>query len=189
MSSARLLTKVKLRSGSASQTITSMPGDEVAEPLLALAERVLGGLAAADVDHEPLCVERAAGLVADDDGPVVHPDDVPVARDQPVLAFEAISPCVHLHEVGENALAVFRVEHAAEERGVGDPLLRRVADHLLDLRADVRRALPVELLDVRHLRKLLDEHAVPLLGQAELLLERHTPLLVHPGPLARDREE
>jgi hypothetical protein len=49
--------------------------------------------------------------------------------------------------------------------------------------------LPVELLDVRHLRKLLDEHAVPLLGQAELLLEGHTPLLVHPGPVARDREE
>ena len=69
------------------------------------------------------------------------------------------------------------MQELAEEPGIVLPLGRRVAEHLLDLRADVRdRAAVVRRRDQGDERKRLDEGAVPALG------------LVHAfGPVGDDR--
>jgi len=44
------------------------------------------------------------------------------------------------------------------------------------------------LLDVGHLRKLLDQHPVPRLGLAEILLEQRPCLVVHLSSTARSAQ-
>ena len=96
----------------------------------------------------------------------MDPDHAAVAGEQPVLALERLPGLVHGREICENALAIVGMEHPAEEAGVADPFLARVADEIDDLRAHVHRALFVEPLEVAGERKLLDERAVPLLQLA-----------------------
>ena len=136
------------------------------ERLLAAAQRLLVPLALADVDHVALRVARDSLRVADDDGRVVDPDHAAVAGEQPVLALERHAGLVHGREIGEHAVTVVGMEHPAEEAGVADPFLGRVADEVDDLRAHVHRALFVEPFEVTRKRKLLDERAIALLHLA-----------------------
>jgi hypothetical protein len=71
--------------------------------------------------------------------------------------------------VGEDALAIVGVEELEEEVGIGQPLVRRVADELLDLRADVDGRCRRGLVDVGDERYLLHEFAVPAFGSPQRL--------------------
>ena len=100
----------------------------------------------------------------------MDPDDASVTGDDAVLALERFPALVHRRKAGENAVAIFGMQDAREEVGVGHPLLRRVPDQVGDLRADVDGALRVQLLDVAGQGELLDQSAVAPLGLAQPLL-------------------
>ncbi len=117
----------------------------------------LGG----DVQQVALQVERPAVVAEHDDAFVAHPDDPAVPREQPVLDGEGLVGRVRPRVRGQDAIAVLGVKRPHEESRVGSPLLDRVAEQGLDLRAreDVR-AGGIERVDVHDERKLLDERPI-----------------------------
>ena len=140
-------------------------GERVEERLLPqlLLRLALGG----DVEQVALEVERGPGVVEDDDALVADPDDAAVAGREPVLEAQRLMSAMRARVGGEDALPVVRVQRADEQVAVVLPLLDRVAQQRLDLRAreDVRARL-VEGVDVDDERELLNERSVAPLDLA-----------------------
>ena len=107
------------------------------------------------------------GDVEDDDALVADPDDAAVAGREPVLEAQRLMSAMRARVGGEDALPVVRVQRADEQVAVVLPLLDRVAQQRLDLRAreDVRARL-VEGVDVDDERELLNERSVAPLDLA-----------------------
>ena len=125
-----------------------------------------------DVEQVPLERDGDAGRPEDRPGLVVDPDDAPVPCDQPVLEGEPVAFVRATMRV-EDGLAVLRVEDPHEELAITLPLVERVSEHRLDLRAGVDvRALVVDRVDVDDERQLLDERPETLLRRADPLLAR-----------------
>ena len=141
----------------------------IREPLELVARLAFRG----DVEQIALPLDRVAvrigdrrRLVADPDNPAVRADDAVLAADRPVLR----RLVCHL---AEDAVAVVRVQDSPEERRAALPLVGRVAEHRLGLRARVDvRAVGVGFVDVDDERELLDERAVARFGGAQPLLRR-----------------
>ena len=104
---------------------------------LAGRERVLGVSAVGDVDHDALPVHAAAGLVLDHRCLLADPDDVPVAGDHAVLGEEGRERAPRLRVGRSHPLRVVGMEDLQPELVVGQPRLARIAEHVLDLGADV----------------------------------------------------
>ena len=133
-------------------------------------EPILGALALGDVEQESLPEERRAVRGAHLHGAVEHPHDAAVARDQPVLLLEYRPLLAARRRERFDPLAIVLVQDGREERAaVSHPLLRRVAEHRLDVRADVRHPA-LERVHVRADGHVLDELAVAPLGRPQLLL-------------------
>src|SRR5262249_18980667 len=98
---------------------------------------------------------------------------------------EGLAGCPRGGEAGEGVFAILVMEHRAEEARVGDPLVSGVAEHGLDLRADVHRVLLIEPLEVADQRQLLDERPVLSLRFAELFEREPEMLLATAERLAR----
>ena len=115
-----------------------------------------------DVDEEALHVLSGTGLVANDDGLVVHPDRAPVGMDEPVLPRPALVAALEdLGMVREHLLAVVGMDDRLEEILL-EPALGRIAEHRLDGGVDVDRLRAlVGLIDVERQRQLLDQAPVP----------------------------
>ena len=137
-------------------------GQGVVESLVP--ELLLNLLSARNVLKVPLNDECAVALSVADDAPLVmHPDDATVARKQAVFDPEWVSCRLGQRMGFENALTIVGMQGLDEERGVRGPLLRRIPEHGLDLRArvDVRACL-VQTVDVDGERQLFDQGPVPL---------------------------
>jgi hypothetical protein len=91
---------------------------------------------------------------------VEEPDDPPVARDQPVLHPERLAGLARAQVRRHHALAVVRMQDPEQQVILAGPLLGRVAQNRLELRArvDVRAPL-VQAVDVDGQRELLDQRA------------------------------
>ena len=122
------------------------PDRHLAEPghqhlLLGLQlDRGFGRLEGGDVLHHPM-PEWGPVFVPDQPGPLVDPYVAPVAGPQPVLGRGMeVEPDQPLVLEGERVVAIVGMDRAVPERGVRGPLIGRIAEDLLDLRADVMPA-------------------------------------------------
>ena len=132
---------------------------------------LLSLLARRDVAQEALDVRGLTVLVADEMRHVLHPDDGSVRRHVAVLVLDGPPSGSHPRGLGDHALAVVRVHDRLQETRVREPRLGGVAEHRLDLGADVDvRLAEVERADVHGERQLLDERPVAPLGLRQLLL-------------------
>ncbi len=117
-----------------------------------------------------LDVGRQALLIGDDDGIVVHPQLVAVARDHPVLECLGAGALPERATLLGNPLAIVGMNEREKDLPILQPLVRLVAEHQLDLRADEVHARVVERADVCESRQSLDQPAVETLGVARLAL-------------------
>ncbi len=140
------------------------PGQRVVEGLVA--KLLLGLLTRRDVEEVPLKHGLTALRVVDDARLVVHPHDASVPRVQTVFDAERLARRLRSVVRGKHSLSVVPMQELDEERRVRHPLLDRIAEHVLDLRARVDvRARGVHTVDVDGQWKLLDECSVAGLGQ------------------------
>ena len=169
------------RSVSSMITIASrVPFEDGPELPLAVAELLLHLPALRRIEQVALRVEAVALLVADDHVLVLHPDDPSVSRDQPVLL--AVRPVVLGPRALDDLGVVVRVDELPEHVRVGEPLVGRVAERPLDLRAHVQaRGRVVQVVDVHGEGQVLDERAVAGL--------RLAPGRVRLAPLDRRAED
>src|SRR5205807_343042 len=126
---------------------------------------LLGRLGGRDVDREALGVPRLPRRVADDRIAVAQPDDPAVARHEAVLQLERLAALASSALSFAHALSVRRMQMVGEEVRECPPLVDRVPEDLVDLRADVG-GRPVRArgrVDVRDQRQLFDERAVAAL--------------------------
>ena len=118
----------------------------------------------------PLHVEGHTVLVPHGGGLVADPDDAPVTGEQSVLGAKRLRPVACLGQLGEHAVAIVGVEQTLEQLGLSQPILDRVVEQTLDLRADEqRRRRLLDRSDVRHTREVRRQRAVSRLDRAELL--------------------
>ena len=154
-------------------------GDPVFELVAGGAQLVFDGLELGDVELDAQPVLRAAVVVADQRRDVAEPDHPAVVRDQPVLAAPGAAGLVVQVVGGQDLLAVVGMQELHPDVGLAEPLVTRVPQGGLDVRADVHRPAVVvggDLVDDRG--EVLDEGAVPsLVGVLEALRPR-------PGALA-----
>jgi hypothetical protein len=138
------------------------------------AEILLGFAAPRDIEHVALGVHRLTRLGVHR-RLVAYPDGSAVLREQAVLGDERLTGLVRAMHLREHPLAVVRMEHIDEQIRVRDPLLDRVTEQCLHLRARVDvAAVLAQVVDVDHERQLLDqplvmslELAAPALGLVE----------------------
>ena len=126
---------------------------------------LLGRLGGRDVDREALGVPRLSRRVADDRIAVAQPDDPAVARHEAVLQLERLAALASSALSFAHALSICRMKMVGEEVRECPPLVDRVPEDLVDLRADVG-SRPVRArgrVDVRDQRQLFDERAVAAL--------------------------
>ena len=106
------------------------------------------------------CGRPSSSRTSDRD--VAEPDHPAVVRDQPVLAAPGAAGLVVQVVRGQGVLAVVRVQELHPDVGLAEPLVTRVPEGGLDVRADVHRPAVVvgsDLVDDRG--EVLDEGAVP----------------------------
>jgi hypothetical protein len=140
----------------------------VAVAALGLAQVGLRLLSGAHVLEEALGVKRSAGVVVHDHGPVAHPPNAPVLRDEPELLLPRRLVGVPFPHGVEHP-AVVGVKDRRKPLRVALHLLTGVSGERLDRRAHVaRRRRVVERTRVDGERDLLDERAVPGLGASQL---------------------
>jgi hypothetical protein len=112
---------------------------------------------------------RSRAVVGHQSRLVQEPVHAAVARDHAVLHSERLARRFRALVLGQHALAVVGMNDLDEELLVVGPLLHRVAEHRLELRArvDIRAGL-VETVDVDDQRTLFDEG--PKMGLAEQVM-------------------
>src|SRR6266511_15575 len=125
----------------------------------------LGLLLRCDVGEDPVEERWTAGLVVHHNGLVADPDDAPVVGPQPVLTPKWRPHLSAQDLIGHRPLAVLRNHLLVPQGGVGQPFLRREAEHRLDPGTHVppRPVLP-ELGDVHDDRDLFDQRAIHPFG-------------------------
>ena len=150
---------------------------------------LLGDLALGDVvedavpDRGPLAVGLEHRLVED-------PDDGALTGDHPVVDRRGAAVGHHLASLLlERPLAVVGMKPLRPEPRIGHPLLRAVAEDLLDLGTDIAPATPfAELAGVDDRRQALDQATVIVAGRRDLVEELGTPALrASPRPWNRPR--
>ena len=151
---------------------------------------LVGPLSLPDVDEEAAPVERSPVRPAKRRPLLANPDNPSVAGEQPVLRVDRRSAPHSVLDLDQHALAVLRVQQSREEVRFSLPLVGRVSEHRLDLRADEpRRAAIAGLVRPRHERNALDEGSKALLTLVRLLDEPqplHEPLALRPVEAIRD---
>ena len=160
-----------------------------------------------DVEEEALGLDRFAALVLDHHHLVLDPDGPSVSGDEPILTRERASSRVPARVLLAHAVEVVRMDEAPEEVRSLEPLARRVAEEVFDLRTDV--CGEARLVDRAHVcdeGELLDERSVAGLGVTQardglaalvqrplellcLLCKPAVSLLECPRDLVEDREE
>ncbi len=139
------------------------------------AQTLLDLLLLGDVEHRSLPEAGVAVRVADEDGLVVEPHDVPVLRDHAVVLPVGLARACRPLRFAQHGRVVVGVQPLQPEAG-HRPLLRRVAQDGLDLRADVgveRRSVVGRFgmrLLVRDGGGLFHDGTEPFLGLAALVL-------------------
>jgi hypothetical protein len=134
-------------------------------------ERLLGLLLRGDVHHHALPRPRLALAVAHQCGEVAHPHHVAVVRDQAIFPRPRLTGLVVEVVRRQLDLPVVGVQQLHPDVGLIEPLLPRVAEDLLDVRAHVEGpALVVGAHLVDDGRDALDEGLVTRLGIASHLL-------------------
>ncbi len=131
------------------------------EPRFCAAECLFGLLALRDVQREPL-PERHPFRRLHDHGSILDPHQPAVGRPHPVLEPERLPARVGLVPGREHAAEVLLVDRRLVDPRRPEPLLGGVAEHPLDLGADVARA-DLRILGRRGVGdegQLLDESAV-----------------------------
>ena len=129
---------------------------------------LLGQLALGDVDEEPLDPEGCPALVPHEDRLVQHPDDPTVGCDVAILGAEGLPVSRRRSASARTPSRTSGCTASFREGRPLDPLVGRVAEQGLDLRADVD--VPHGLVcraDVGHQRKVLDQRAVAELRLAQ----------------------
>ena len=140
------------------------PGQRVVEGLVA--KLLLCLPARRDVEEVSLEHLLPAVRVVDDVRLVVHPHDASVPRVEAVIGAERLAGHPRFLVRGQHSLSIVGMQERHEQRRVGHPLLDRIAEHRLDLRARVDvGAGGVDPIDVDGERELLDERPVAGLGQ------------------------
>ncbi len=143
-------------------------GEHARDTLLG-GESLLGLLALGHVEQVALREERPVVPVGDDEALVLYPDDAPVAADQAVLGAKRLGGPVAVLDEREDSLAIFGMEELHEHLRIVDPLLGRIPEQRVDLRAREEAAGGRrECVDVGDERQLLDERLVFRLGVTEL---------------------
>ena len=129
---------------------------------------LVGRLPIGDVEERALDAQRPAASVGHDRCLVPHPDRSAVAGDEPVLERAGRRALASGREPLDHAVAVVGMDEPREEPGVGEPLLGRVPEQAVDLRADERRR-PVRVrgADVRDDGQVRRERAVLRFDLAE----------------------
>ncbi len=118
-------------------------------------------LSVGDVKSNPLQELRNAPLIADQLTFAMHPYDVPVTSQQPILRAEVDSRGAGLCKLGAPPLAVIRMDPVVPEERIVEPLLLGKPQQLLDLRADVKfRLRSVERGEKRDGWNLLDQRDI-----------------------------
>jgi hypothetical protein len=133
---------------------------------------LLGGLTLGDVVEDSV-PDRRARLVGLEHRLVEDPDGAAVAGDHPVVDRRRVAGPHRLPRLlFQGPLAVLGVELARPKLGIGEPFLGRVAEDLLDLRADVApAAVLAQLRCVDDRRQPLDQVPVPLPSSRDLIEE------------------
>ena len=158
------------------------------EPLLRLSELLLRQATLRDVEHHPLTQPWDAVLVADHDGLVVHPDDAPVRPPEAVLSLVRRAVAVQALDLRGDLRQVFGLHALLPEVGASQPLFRRIAEDVHDLRAHVDGLrYRFDGVDVRRGRDRLDQRAVALFRLMQLLLAELALRDVHDDALAPER--
>src|SRR5215213_1806953 len=141
----------------------------------------LHALAIGDVEKDAVEERVRPGLAVEHDGHLVaDPDVTPVGGAQPVLLHELLARPLALRLVRDDAIGIVGMQQPVPEPPLLQPLTARVAEHVLDGRADVEAApLDARLEDVRHGRDPLWERPVASLERAQHLLRiwPHTALI------------
>src|SRR5438270_4785513 len=109
--------------------------DELAVALLAVSQRVFDPVAVGDVEHEAARMVETALLIEHGHLLVEDPDNTSVGGDHSVLPADSLAAVSRAVEVAENALAIVGMDDRLPETGA-DPLLGRIAEQRLCLRAD-----------------------------------------------------
>ena len=142
------------------------------------AQLLLGELALGDVVEDAV-PDRVALRVGLEHRLVEDPDDLAGPRDHPVV--DRRPAALERRLAGlllERPLAIRGVQPRRPQAGIGHPLLGRVAEDLLDLRADVAPAAPLpHLAGVDDRRQPLDQAAIVVAGGGDLVEELGDALL------------
>src|SRR5215211_26475 len=102
---------------------------------LGLLEELLCDLALGDVEHHALVQRMAVVIASDGDRLVADPELTTVARVHPILRSEGALALFARRPFGPDTLEVVLVHDLGPQQGISE-LVRRIAEQLLDLRAD-----------------------------------------------------
>src|SRR5205814_3510788 len=139
------------------------PVDEASQQYRVALEFALTFLPSCDVDDEALPIRTRS--ISDTRRGVAYPDRSPVRGDEPVLAVEGTTRGNCSRVVGEDPLAVARVNSVPPQVVIVEPGSGRITHHRLDLRANVGQSAGV--FGVHRQRKTFDEAATPSLSVAQ----------------------
>ena len=148
--------------------------DDQPRLLLALPQRELSLLLQRDIDHETAVAGRLVAFVADHHPLVANPHLPSVAGPHAVLAhgLRADLPASVELLVLDHRLSIVGVDVRHPQARVGHPLLRAVAEQVLNARADVMPGrLGPEVGDVQDRWQLLDHGAISHFGRGEVAHE------------------
>ena len=155
----------------------AVAGLRVAEALLALA--LIG-----DVQDHPLPEERRAVVGPDQARDVLHPEQVSVLVEDPVLPCRPVLLVQVRGPLLREEVLVVGVHHAHPQVGVVDPLLRPVPGELLGVGTHVQRRRTLLVgVDVDLRRNLFDQRPILRLGVGQGALG-----VVRPGEIGQHTE-
>ena len=147
------------------QLLEHRPRGQAGELVVIGQERdlLVGVLHLRDIDHHAERERGDAAVVADHPRLVADPDDPPVLAVHPVVQREGLARLVVTLVLGRGSSAIVRMEDPQPQVRIAHPLVGRVAEQSLDLRAHVQRGRRVvERVDVRHGGDVLDDRPVPI---------------------------
>ena len=130
---------------------------------------LLRALPLADVDEEALSEERATVSPCDRRCVLAQPDDFAVPSEHPVFSLKRRAVLVGARDLVEDAVAIVGMENPRQQLAV--PLVGRVAELRLDLRADEPRIVAIaDRIDPGHERKAVRQVAVLAVGVGQVLV-------------------
>ncbi len=146
--------------------------EDRAEPHLARSQSFFGPFSLSDVHHHALPIELPRGNIADDGGLLAHPGKATPPRDQPILGADRRKCSPRFRVCSDHAVAVVGVQDLEPQLALPEPFGDRVAEHVLDLWADVQRL---------GMRRVIQD-AVEVGGDSGDVFDQRTKPLLEPGP-------